>query len=169
MTLPFCDGPANSPWGRMHKINIPSGTGLLKVCGMRWVIPISTCLLLAACGTMRPAAAPLPQPAPAYVVVFPKSSIKIGPKAAAVINQAAVDANLHAKKAVEVAGPPAIATSGYNPGLAAPRALAVERALIAAGVEEKRIVRGTVATATADAAGGRIEIHLIDKPRRKRH
>ncbi|MBV9570804.1 MAG: hypothetical protein JO056_06155 [Alphaproteobacteria bacterium] len=93
-----------------------------------------------------------------------------------VINRAAADANLHATKRVRVAGPPVIATPGYNPGLAAPRIQAVERALIAAGVDETRIVRGSLSAETSRAGANgaqRVEIHLLDnapdRPRRKRH
>lgn len=142
---------------------------------MRWASLTFLCLALAACGSLRPPPAP-PSPESTYVVVFPKTGVNIGREAAAVINRAAADANLHSKKKVRVAGPPIIATPGYNPGLAAPRIQAVERALIAAGVDEGRIVRGSLSAGTSRAGANgaqRVEIHVIDKtpdkPRRQRH
>jgi hypothetical protein len=132
-------------------------------------------LAVAACGTLGPPAAP-PSPGATYVVIFPKAKLSIGREAAMVINRAAADANLHATKRVRVAGPPVIATPGYNPGLAAPRIQAVERALIAAGVDETRIVRGSLSAEISRAGANgaqRVEIHLLDnapdRPRRKRH
>ena len=81
-----------------------------------------------------------PSPPP-YVVFFQNDSVAISRQAAFIINRAAVDANRHATKVVEVTGPSTKKTKHYNPGLAEPRMVAVERALAAAGVDEARIVQ----------------------------
>ncbi len=123
-------------------------------------------LALAGCASMR--SAPQPPP-PAYVVFFQNDSVAISRQAAFIINRAAVDANRHATKIVEVTGPSTKKTKHYNPGFAGPRMLAVERALAAAGVDETRIVQTSLPLPSAklkeDATSAqRVEIRVLDKP-----
>lgn len=127
------------------------------------------CLGLAACGTMKPP--PLPAPSDArpfvYIVFFPKSTATLSPKAAAVINTAAADANRHRWRMVEITGPSTRKVPGYSPGLAGPRIQAVRHGLVAAGVEEKRIARVARSSPDlrADEKGGqRVEIRLVERP-----
>ncbi len=130
---------------------------------MRYWIAILLCLSLAACAATRPKIGAPASPA-ADVVVFPKLSTKITPAAAAVINRIASEANSQPDKIVEMVAPPSKRAPGYDPGLAAPRAVIVEHALIAAGVPAKRIARRTL-TATpegADPSGSqRFDLHLV--------
>jgi len=67
---------------------------------------------------------------------------------------------------VQVTGPPTKKQPGYDPGLAAPRLVAVERALVAAGVDRNRIIRNIAAPemVTELAGGQRIQIRLVEKP-----
>ena len=123
-------------------------------------------LALAGCASMRTAPQPSPPP---YVVFFQNDSVAISRQAAFIINRAAVDANRHATKVVEVAGPSTKKTKHYNPGLAEPRMVAVERALAAAGVDEARIVQTSLPPPSAklkeDATSAqRVEIRVLDKP-----
>jgi len=121
------------------------------------------CFWLAACATTHK---PLPPQPSVYVVAFPRASLAISQRAAAVINSIAADANRHRTLIVQVTGPPTKKQPGYNPGLAAPRMVAVERALIAPGVDRNRIIRNIAAPEmVAELAGGQeIQIRVVEKP-----
>jgi hypothetical protein len=128
---------------------------------MRALPTLLLCLALTACGTMRSTA---PE---AYVVFFAGTGTSITADGAAIIKSAAADANAHKDKMVEVAGPATKIAPGYNPGEAEPRIAAVERALVGAGVDEKRLVRASLTTGKikVDATGAqRVEIRLVEKP-----
>lgn len=127
---------------------------------MRW-LALTIGLMLAACTT-----APQSPPA-AYVVFFANNSTALPPDGATIIASAAADARSHADKMVEVAGPSTKIAPGYDAGMAETRISAVEHALIAAGVDQKRLVRTSLTT--GDLKGGstgaeRVEIRVVDKP-----
>jgi hypothetical protein len=122
---------------------------------------LATCAMLGACATVRPNA---PQP---YVIFFAGSSTGIPAEGAAIVANAIADAQLHPRKLVAVAGPSTKAAPGYEPGLAEPRISAVEKALAAAGIDPKRIVRTPLETSAVkvDATGAqRVEIRIVDAP-----
>ncbi|MBV8799645.1 MAG: hypothetical protein JO208_07545 [Alphaproteobacteria bacterium] len=122
-------------------------------------------LALAGCTSMPN---PSQRPPPAYVIFFQDDSTAISRQAAFIINRAAVDANHHANKVVEVTGPSTTKTKHYNPSLAGPRIVAVEHALAAAGVEERRIVEASLPPPSLklkeDATSAqRVEIRMVDR------
>lgn len=136
---------------------------------MRVVAAILLCGGLAACATAqhKPATAP-PN---AYLIVFQGKATIILPKAAAVINSVAANANAHPDELVQVAGPPTRRTPGYNPRLAVERMREVEHALEAAGVDKVRMLRALLPAANIKADGTgtqQVEIRLIDKANKAR-
>ena len=120
------------------------------------------CLALSACGSLGFGSS---EPPPrAYVVFFPGSSLDIPPDAQTIVRSAASEARGKPDQIVEVAGPSTKVAPHYNPGLAEPRIAAVERALIADGVPQNRIVRAEITTdhLKTDITGAqRVEIHLV--------
>lgn len=140
---------------------------------MRSVAALVLCGALAACAhtSPKPAAAPVPRVAET-TILFQGHSTAILPKAAAIINSVAANANAHPDKVVQILGPPTRPSFGYNPKLAAQRIREVERALEAAGVDKDRTVRMLVAGSNlkADGTGAQeIEIRLVDKPAKPGH
>jgi hypothetical protein len=126
--------------------------------GMRMALALVVCIGIACCTTSNK-----PPPDTALVVFFPPNSALLLPKAARLINRVAADANRQGA-IVEVSGPAAKPKSRRKPSLEEQRTIAVEHALIAAGVEEKRVHRVNAAAPskkTGDPAGMPVEIHLI--------
>jgi OmpA family/Beta-ketoacyl synthase, C-terminal domain len=126
--------------------------------GMRVALALALCLAIACCTTSNK-----PPPNTALVVFFPPNSALLLPKAARIINRIAADANRQGA-IVEVSGPAAKPKSRRKPSLEEQRTIAVEHALVAAGVEEKRVHRVNAAATskkTGDPAGMPVEIHLI--------
>ena len=128
---------------------------------MRWLAALTIGLALAACTTAQQS------PPAAYVVFFSNNSTAIPPDGATIIAGAAADARAHGDKSVAVAGPSTKIGPGYDPGLAEPRIAAVEHALVAAGVDQKRLVRTSLTTGdlkVGSTGAQRVEIRLVDKP-----
>jgi outer membrane protein OmpA-like peptidoglycan-associated protein len=135
---------------------------------MRSVAALVLCGALAGCAHVspKPAAAPVPKVAET-TILFQGHSTAILPRAAAIINSVAANANAHPDKVVQIWGPPTRPSFGYNPKLAAQRVREVERALEAAGVDKDRMVRMLLAGANlkADGTGAQqVEIRLVGKP-----
>lgn len=127
--------------------------------GMRTAWALVLCLGIACCTTSNKP----PPPNTALVVFFPPNSALLLPKAARLINSIAADANRQGA-IVEVSGPAAKSKSRKKPSLEEQRTIAVEHALIAAGVEEKRVHRVKAAATsrkTGDPTGTPVEIHLV--------
>jgi hypothetical protein len=125
---------------------------------------VFACLALTACGTFG--GSPPPPPPQSYVVFFQGASLDIPPDAQTIVRSAASEARSNPQQVVEVAGPSTKIAPHYNPGLAEPRIAAVERALIANGVSQDRIVRAEITTdqMKTDITGAqRVEIHLVQK------
>lgn len=118
------------------------------------------CILLAACSTVKPVGPP------AYRVSFSEQSWEIRPRTAMVLNSVAVDANRHHGKVVEVIGPAPHGKGGPAARLVHQRIVAIEQALAAAGVDERRIV--TAPLERADAAdpmdAEQVEIQVTEGP-----
>jgi outer membrane protein OmpA-like peptidoglycan-associated protein len=135
---------------------------------MRSVAAFVLCGALAACAHVSPKPVAMPAPkATETVILFQGHATAILPKAAAIVNSVAANANAHPDKVVQILGPPTKPSFGYNPKLAAQRVQEVERALEAAGVDKERIVRVLIAAANlkADGTGAQqIEIRLVGKP-----
>ncbi|HEY4113522.1 MAG TPA: hypothetical protein VGM17_05615 [Rhizomicrobium sp.] len=132
---------------------------------MRALTVAFACLALSGCGTFDFGSTP-PPPPQAYVVFFPGASLDIPPDAQAIVRSAAAEARGNPGQMVEVAGPSTRIAPHYNPGLAEPRIAAVERALIANGVPQDRLVRTEITTdrMKTDITGAqRVEIHLVQK------
>ena len=132
---------------------------------MRIVATLLLCGALVACATF--ARKPPPAPPNSYLIVFQGKATVILPKAAAIINSVAANANAHPDKFVQVAGPSTKNAPHYNPKLAAQRMREVEHALEAAGIDKERIVPAFVPAANLkpDGTGSQqVEIRLLDKP-----
>ena len=132
---------------------------------MRIVAALLLCGALAACATLQ--RKPPPAPPNSYLIIFQGKATVILPKAAAIINSVAANANAHPDKFVQVAGPSTKNAPHYNPKLAAERMREVEHALEAAGIDKDRIVPAFVPAANLkpDGTGSqRVEIRLLDKP-----
>jgi hypothetical protein len=115
---------------------------------------------LVACAT------PSRPPANTVLVFFPPNSAVLLPNAARVLNGVAADANRQGAL-VDVSGPTAKRSARQKPTLEEQRAVAVEHALVAAGVAEQRVHRVNPARPSKtkhDPAGTPVEIHLIAKP-----
>src|SRR4051812_31784093 len=107
---------------------------------MRLAGTILFCGALTACAHTPPVTLPTPKPT-ATIILFQGHATAILPKAAAIINSVAANANANPGEFVQLLGPPTKPSFGYNPKLAAQRVQEVERALEAAGVDKERIVR----------------------------
>jgi len=132
---------------------------------MRFAAGLLLCGILAACATVQHK--PLPAPPDFYLIVFQGKATVILPKAAAIINNVAKNANAHPGKLVQVSGPSTKGAPHYTPKLAVERLREVEHALEAAGIDRERIVQvfARGASLKADGTGSQqIEIRLVDKP-----
>jgi hypothetical protein len=128
---------------------------------MRIALTLGLCVALASCATLTPK-----RPPPNSVLVFfPPNSAVLLPNAARVLNGVAADANRQGA-VVEVSGPVGKHPPRPKPSLEEQRAVAVEHALVAAGVAEERIrrVKGGPPPKKKDPAGTPVEIHLVPKP-----
>jgi outer membrane protein OmpA-like peptidoglycan-associated protein len=131
---------------------------------MRFVAALLLCGVLAACSTADRAP---PVPPDSYLIIFQGKATAILPKAAAIINRVAANANAHPGKLVQVSGPSTKTAPHYTPKLAVERMREVEHALEAVGIDKERIVRVFVrgASLKADGTGSQqIEIRLVDTP-----
>lgn len=132
---------------------------------MRFVAGLLLCGVLAACATVQHK--PPPAPPDFYLIVFQGKATVILPKAAAIINNVAANANAHPDQLVQVAGPSTKNMPHYNPKLATERMREVEHALEAAGIDKKRIVRERLlgADIKPDGTGSQqVEIRLVPNP-----
>jgi outer membrane protein OmpA-like peptidoglycan-associated protein len=132
---------------------------------MRIVAACLFCGALAGCALMQ--RTPPSRPPDSYLIIFQGKATAILPKAAAIINSVAANANAHPDKVVQLAGPSTKGAPRYSPKLAAERMREVEHALEAAGIDRERIVRAFVPAANLkpDGTGSqRVEIRLMDKP-----
>lgn len=135
---------------------------------MRFIAAFMLCGVLGACATAQKAPPATPN---SYLIVFQGKATAILPKAAAIINRVAANANAHADKVVQVTGPSTKAAPHYNPRLAVERMREVEHALEAAGIDKQRIVPVTIRAASLkpDGTGSQqIEIRLVDRPEKAR-
>jgi hypothetical protein len=132
---------------------------------MRFVAALLLCGALAACAAVQ--RKPPPAPPDLYLIVFQGKATVILPKAAAIINNVAANANGHPDKLVQLTGPSTKTAPHYTPKLAVERMREVEHALEAAGIEKERILRvfARASSLKADGTGSQqIEIRLVDKP-----
>lgn len=136
---------------------------------MRLLAALLLCGALAACAGLQ--RKPPPAPPSSYLIIFQGKATVILPKAAAVINSVAANANAHPGKLVQVSGPQTKNAPHYSPKLATERMREVEHALEAAGVDKERIVQVSVRAASLkpDGTGSQqVEIRLVDKPDKAR-
>ncbi|HEY1961812.1 MAG TPA: OmpA family protein, partial [Rhizomicrobium sp.] len=119
---------------------------------------LALCVAVAACATTPK------NPPTTYLVFFPPHSALLVPNAARTLNKVAADANGHAA-VVEVSGPTAKRTSRRKPTLAEQRTVAVEHALVAAGVPEERMRRVPAKPSRKqDPAEEPVQVRLAIKP-----
>jgi outer membrane protein OmpA-like peptidoglycan-associated protein len=126
---------------------------------MRFILAaVSAFVFLAGCTSLAPTAH-------TYVVFFNAKSVELSPEAKEVVNLAAAAARDTHPALVVIAGEPNTVTApGYDPKLAEPRFIAVEQALVAAGVDPNTLARAelTDLEAKVGATGDRrVEIRMI--------
>jgi outer membrane protein OmpA-like peptidoglycan-associated protein len=117
--------------------------------------------LICLAGCVSPA-----QPPRTFIVFFNAESAELTPTAKDIIARvSAAIVNTHPAR-VTIAGEPNTVTApGYDPKLAEPRFIAIEQALIAAGVDSKIMERGALTDleAKVGATGDRrVEIRLFN-------
>ena len=116
-------------------------------------------LLLAGCSTFSPKSLP-----DNFIVFFGASDAQLSLEAKDVVNQAALAIQQKHPARVIVAGEPkTVVAPGFNPRLADPRFEAVERALLAQGVDPKLLSRAALTDDQAKVGvtgNRRVEINL---------
>ena len=127
---------------------------------MRIAAALVLCVAVAACATT-----PKAPPPNVFLIFFPPNSANLLPNAARVLNGVAANANRQGAM-VEVSGPPPTRARHRRPSIAEQRTVAVEHALVAAGVPEERLHRvpTVVARRKPDPAGEPVQVRLAIKP-----
>ncbi len=126
---------------------------------MRYVLAAVTALMfLAGCASLAPTTH-------TYIIFFNAKSVELSPDAKEVVNLAAAAIRDTHPALVVIAGEPnTVIAPGYDPKLAEPRFIAVEQALVAAGVDPNTMARAelTDLEAKVGATGDRrVEIRIV--------